>query len=165
MSDSAVAGQPGNDERDWPALVAQAEQHTQRLDELARGVGPDYDPSRDLVVRLGEVSEFLREVSVLVDEVRLRIGQGTGRGSELTGPLDTFSGSIGPTRDAIDDFKVTLDHELLQRTAEEERHHYRPNKRFREDQQELRALARTAEDRLTELRGHLDRLLKRLAGR
>jgi hypothetical protein len=159
MPGSAVAGQSGNGERDWSALIEQAEQHTLRLDELASGVGSDQDPSRDLAARLSKIHNFLGDVLVLVDEVRGRIGQDADSGSELTGSLDTLSGSIRTARDAIDDFKVTLDNELIQRASENERHDYRPNKRFREDQQELRSLARAAERTLTDVRGHMDDLL------
>ena len=55
-------------------------------------------------------------------------------------------------RDAVSDFKITHEGERAQRVAEREHKNYRPNRRLREDQQELRSLARAAEVLLTELR-------------
>jgi hypothetical protein len=165
MPGSAAAGQPGNGGRDWPALAEQAEEHSAKVYQLALGVGPDHDPSQDLVDRLLNASDFLWEVLVLVDEVRHHIDQATATERELAGLLHTLSDSVQTARDAIQDYADTLHHELAQRAAEEEHVQYRSNKRFREDRQELRELSRSAVKALEKLGGHLNGLLRRLRRR
>ncbi|HYU17176.1 MAG TPA: hypothetical protein VEQ11_00595 [Chloroflexota bacterium] len=156
MSGATITGQQGNGEDDRLALAAQVERHTQRLEELARHIGPDCDPSSKLLASLGKVGDLVEAVSVLVDEVRERIGLGKPDGTELAYLLDAFSGSIQTASDAIQDFRNTLVHELDQRAVEKELYQHRPNKRFREDQQELRTLSRGVEGKLADLRGHMD---------
>jgi hypothetical protein len=128
------------------------------LGMMVKAVGPDNDLSRDLAYRLVDVRNFMWNISLLADKLSNRIPELTGPGP--TDELDVLSDSIRMARDAIIDFKGTLDGELRQRAAEQERHNYRSTKRYREDQQELHALSKTVEDTLTALPGHIDELGK-----
>jgi hypothetical protein len=73
--------------------------------------------------------------------------------------LRQLSGSIRIARDAVKDFIVTADAELEMRYSVRDR----PAKRFREDQQEIRALARAAEGELTELRRFINVSMRRIS--
>lgn len=161
MTGSAVAGQPGNGERGWPALIEDAQQYTGTLKELAQGVGPDHIPSQDLITRLGTVSDQLRNVLELVKRVS-HISQGMDGGSELAGPLGQLSNSIRSALHAVQDFRTGIEYELDQRADDKEWRQNRPTRRYLEDQRELRELAGMAERELTEVSGHMDRLLERL---
>ncbi len=133
----------------------------QELYELVQRIGQYDDASVEVITYLEVGGDFLRRLLERVEAVRDDIDEETGSGSGLTRLLRQLSGSIRVARDAINDFRVTLGAELVQRNTDSQHHHYRPNKRFREDQQELRALARAAEGELTELRRFMEFFLKR----
>jgi TIR domain len=135
---------------------------SRELSELVQRIGQYDDANNELVSFLDEAGQFLRALSDLVEDLDHYDYEETGRGPKPTQLLRHLSDSIRRARDAIDDFKVTLRGELLQRAAENEHHNYRPNKRFREDQQELRALGRAAEGELTELREVMKSVMQRL---
>jgi hypothetical protein len=166
MADPLVAGGGGGSDNVIPLgprvrskrdqLAELMWQARQDLYKLVQRIGQYDDASEAVVSYLDEGGHILRALLERVEAVRDDIDEETGRGSELTLLLRQLSGSIRVARDAINDFRATLRVELVQRAAEVEHHDHRSNKRFREDQQELRALSRAAEGELSELRKSME---------
>jgi hypothetical protein len=162
MPGPAAAGQSGNGANHWPPLAERAKKHTLKLEELARDLGPDSKPSQDLLERLRNVSSFLGEVLMLVDDVQSHIRPDTA-GAELVGSLQEFGGSIQTARKTIGAFAFAIDRELVIRAAEKERFQYRSHEAALKDRQTLLDQSSATVDCLRDLRRHLDGLLDWLA--
>lgn len=164
MPGPAGGGRSGNGEDGWPTLVKQAEDRAKELDELVGSVGPDYEPSLDLLGSVGKVELCLRNLIVLLDQLRPYLGELQVASSGQPGPLGVFRGSVLTAQVTLAGFKAVLYQELRQRAYEEERHRYRSNKRYRKDQNELRATSLLVQSCLTELQGHMNGILNSLSG-
>lgn len=164
MPGPAGSGGSGNGQGNWPTLVKQAEQRAKELEELARSVGPDYHPSRDLLESVGKVELCMRNLMVLIDELHPYVGEDRSARSGQADPLDVLRGSVRKAQVALARFKAALTQELRQQADEEGRHRYRSNKRYGKDQDELLRRSTKVQDRLAELRRHVKGLLKLLSG-
>lgn len=163
MLSAAAADQPGGD--NWGELAEEAALHNQNLNALAPGVGPDREPSPDLVDHLAKVADKLRDLGALVDEVLVLVSRGKGGRLELKNPLTQLSVAIGTAAEAIEDCREGVSYELEQRQADlERRRQFRSNQRRVKDQKTLRDLRRVARESLTDVCKHMDRLIPRLRG-
>jgi hypothetical protein len=144
-------------------LARLVREYPKRLSELIWRIEQYDGRSSDLFHYMDDADSYLSKFPTLVARVRWR-GKDAARGLDLAEQLDWIDDLIRQARDAISDFTVTYNGERVQRVAEFQTKNYRPNKRFREDQQELRSLARAAEVLLRELRKAMDPLFEWLEG-
>jgi hypothetical protein len=158
---SGSAGPPGNSGHDWLALVKQTADHALNLRELAPPVGPDYEPSQEKADHLYQVDTCLRDILAHAENVRRHI-LGSDFEKRLARPLDVFSGSVRAAGLAVEDLRISIEYDLRKQANEAERHKYRSAKQYLADHREIRDLSVSAKDRLDEVLGHMDVLIKRL---
>ena len=150
-ADESPTSPAAGNEHDLRGLVRE---YSDKLAELTADLGRYDDVSHMLVADLEDIGPFLREGKLLVERVSSDFA-----GAQLHRPmLNKLRELVQTASDSVNDYKATAKGELQQREAESEHHNYRPNKRYREDQQELREVAQAAEAALTALHQPLERM-------
>jgi hypothetical protein len=151
-ADESPASPAAGNEHDLRDLVRE---YSDKLSELTADLGRYDDVSHKLVAYLENIGPFLREGKLLVERVSSDFA-----GAQLHRPmLNKLRELVQTASDSVNDYKATARAELLQREAESEHHNYRPNMRYREDQQEFRKVAQAAEAALTALHQPMERIV------
>jgi hypothetical protein len=152
-ADESPPSPAAGDKHDLRDLVRE---YSDKLSELTTNLGRYDDVSHKLVAYLENIGPFLREGKLLVERVSSDFAEAQRHRPMLNKLRELVQAASG----SVNDYKATATAELLQREAESEHHNHRPNKRYREDQQELREVAQAAEAALTALHQPLERIVE-----